>query len=99
MQHEAGEGEKMQASQDVGQPLVVAGQPTEAGGPGEPALEHPALGQQDKAVLGLRQLDDLQTDTLASSGFSRNRWAITPRKLARPMPAQSPQTKKLTTKK
>ncbi len=47
----------MQAGKDVGQPLIVTGLAAEAGGPGEAALHDPTLGQQDEAVLGLRQLN------------------------------------------
>lgn len=34
------------------------------GGPGEVALNGPALGKQDEAALGLGQLDDLESDAL-----------------------------------
>lgn len=42
MEHQAGKGDEVQTRQDVGQALVVAGQPAAAGGPGEAALDHPA---------------------------------------------------------
>jgi hypothetical protein len=51
----------MQARQGLGQVLVVASQAAEARGPRETALHHPATGQEDKAALGLGQLDDLTT--------------------------------------
>ena len=39
---ETGEGDEMQAGQDVQTTLVVADQASEAGLPGEGALKHPA---------------------------------------------------------
>ena len=58
VEHEAGEGQEMQAEQRRREPLVVAGEAAEAGGPCEVALDHPAFGQQHEAALGLGQLDD-----------------------------------------
>ncbi len=42
MEQETGERDEVQACQDGGQPLVIAGQPAEAGQPGEAALDDPA---------------------------------------------------------
>jgi hypothetical protein len=67
MEHEASEGDEVKASQDGGQALIVACQAAETSGPGDAALDHPALGQQDKAALGLGQLDHLQADALPLS--------------------------------
>ncbi len=60
MKHEASEDHQMKASQRSGKPLIIAHQPSEAGGPGKGALHHPPPRQQDKAVLGLGQFDDFQ---------------------------------------
>ncbi len=76
MEHEAGKGEEMQAGQDVRQTLIVTRQPPEAGGPGEPTLDHPPLGEQDEAAFGLGQLDDLQADAVGCSGVSRFRAGV-----------------------
>ena len=61
MEHEAGEGQEVQAGQHGGQPLVVTSEAAEAGGPGEVALNDPAFGQEHEAAFGLGQADDLQT--------------------------------------
>lgn len=62
MEHETGEHDEVQPHQDYSQPLVVARQTTEARCPSEIALHDPALGQEDEAALGLRQLDHAQFD-------------------------------------
>jgi hypothetical protein len=64
MEHKAGEGQEVQACPHAGQPLVIARQAAEASGPGEAAFHDAALGQQDKAPLGLGQLDHLQADAV-----------------------------------
>jgi len=64
MEHETGEGDEMQAGKGLGQALVVAGEATEAGQPGEAALHDPAPGQQDEALLGLGEFDHLEADAL-----------------------------------
>lgn len=43
MKHETGEGEKVQPCQRRSEPLVVASQAPESRGPGEIALDDPAL--------------------------------------------------------
>jgi hypothetical protein len=62
MQHEAGEGQDMQAGQDAGQALRDAGQAAEAGGPGAAALHHPAARHADAAARGVGQLNDREVD-------------------------------------
>ena len=71
MEHETGESQEVQSGQHTGQPLVVTGQTPEAGRPRETAFHDPALGQEDKAVFGLRQLDDVQANAVLGSGFCR----------------------------
>src|SRR5689334_21539694 len=61
-QGDAGEGDQVQPEQGGGEPLVVAGQAAPPRLPGEPALGHPTLRQEDEAALGLGQLDDDQLD-------------------------------------
>lgn len=57
MQHETVKGDEVQVRQDFQQPLVIAGKEGGSeGGPRRRALHHPAARQEDKAVLGLRQL-------------------------------------------
>ena len=68
MQQETGEGDKVQSRQHRGQALIVASQPSEAGQPGETALNHPAAGQQDKAAFGAGQPDDFQVDAVSRCG-------------------------------
>jgi hypothetical protein len=43
-------------------PLIVLGQPAEAGGPSEGTLNHPSPGQKDKPLLGFFQFDYEQTN-------------------------------------
>src|SRR5215210_7267613 len=62
---EAGEGDEMQASEDGQAALVVADEATEAGFPGEGALHDPTAGQQNEAVLGLGELDDVEVDAMS----------------------------------
>lgn len=64
MQHQAGKGHEVQPRQDLRQPLIVPGEPAEARGPGEATLDDPALGQQDEATIGVRQLDHSQADAM-----------------------------------
>ncbi len=54
----------MQAGQSPGQLFVVADQPAEAGGQGEAAFDHPALGQQREALPGGRPFDDAKHDAV-----------------------------------
>src|SRR5258708_9784848 len=80
MQHEAGEGQEMQARQGRKQVLVVARQAAEARHPGEAALNHPTLSGAEAArsrawVLGLGQFDGLQLEVV---GGLRGRGAFLP---------------------
>src|SRR6476646_12195113 len=63
-EREAGEGDEVEASQRLGQALVVAGEPAAAGRPGEGTLDHPPAGQQDEAPLRRGRLDHLQGDAV-----------------------------------
>ncbi len=63
-EHEAGEGDTVHVGQGRGVSLVVAGEATEAGDPGEGALDHSAARQQHEALPGFRQLDHLQLDAV-----------------------------------
>src|SRR5258706_4364319 len=72
MTHEAGEGEEVQARKGGGEPFIGAGQATEARGPGEVALHHPAAREEDKAVLGLGQLDDFEAEAMLRCSVSRS---------------------------
>ena len=67
--HKNGKGQIMQTSQGLRQALIITGQTTEAGHPGKGAFDDPASGQQDKAVLGLRQFDDFQVNAMFSSSL------------------------------
>lgn len=58
----------MEAGEGGGEAFVVAGEPAEAGGPAEGALDHPAPGQQDEAALGVVEFDDLQLDPVRGGG-------------------------------
>src|SRR5215216_2814948 len=75
-QHQNGKSQEMQALQGSGQALVVACQTTKARHPAERALDHPATRQQDKTLLGFRQFDDFQLDTVLGSGLLRFRPAV-----------------------
>jgi hypothetical protein len=72
-QHQAGKGDKMQAGQGGGQPLVIAGQPPKASHPGEGPLDDPAARQEHKAPLGLGQFDHLQLHAVRGGGRRRRR--------------------------
>ena len=69
MGHEAGEADEVQAVHGLRQSLVVADEAAEARGPGERALNDPAPGQQDEALPGLGQLDDLELDAVLGGGL------------------------------
>ncbi len=45
-------------------PAKVSEQAAEASHPSKAALDHPAARQQDKAMLGSRQLGDFKTNTM-----------------------------------
>jgi hypothetical protein len=71
MEHQTRKHHQVQASQRAGKPLIVVDQSPKAGDPGERALHHPSARQQDKAALGLRQLDHLQVNALCRRGGCR----------------------------
>ncbi len=52
-EHEAAEGDEVQAGPCGGVALVVFDEPAEASGLGKGALHNPAPGQQHEAALGL----------------------------------------------
>jgi hypothetical protein len=67
LEHEAGEGDKVQTCHGLGQSLEVAGQAPEACRPGEAALDHPPSRQEHEATLGPKVLDHLQLDAVRLS--------------------------------
>jgi hypothetical protein len=72
MKHQTRKGDQMQSRHGSGKPLIVAGQTPKARHPGKGAFHHPAPGQQDKAMLGLWQLDDGQLDALGGRRLGRS---------------------------
>src|SRR5438128_1807954 len=67
-QHQAGEGNKVQAGQGGGQPLVIARQPPKPSRPGKGAFHYPAAWQEHKTPLGFRQFDHLQLHAVGGGG-------------------------------
>ncbi len=61
MEHEHGKCQQVKTSQRLWQAFIVASQAAKPCHPGKTALDDPATRQQDEAMLGLRQFDDLQT--------------------------------------
>jgi hypothetical protein len=61
----------VQAGQGLGQAFVVAGEAAEAGHTRIGAFDAPALGKQDEAAPGLRELDDLQADAPGGGSLGR----------------------------
>src|SRR6201996_9602491 len=72
--HEHGEDNEVQTCQGFGQALVVARQSPEPVEPAEAALNHPAAGQQYKALLRLGQFDDLQLPQELGVGSGMTCW-------------------------
>jgi hypothetical protein len=64
MEHETRRGDEMQAGDGLGQAFVITGQAPKATGPGKGAFDYPAARQHDEAVLGVRQLGDLELDAV-----------------------------------
>src|SRR5581483_7578034 len=64
MKHKHGKSQQVKTSQRLWQALIVASQTAKACHPGETALHDPAARQQNEAMLGLRQFDELQTYAL-----------------------------------
>lgn len=67
--HKHSNGDKVQARQGIGQPLIVAGQTPETRRPSEGALNDPTFGQEDEASLGIRQFDHDQVNALFGGGL------------------------------
>src|SRR3954451_4443316 len=70
-QHQDSKGHEMQALEGSVQAFVMPGQATKACHPAEGALDDPANGEQDTALLGLGQFDDNQLNSLMSSDLLR----------------------------
>src|SRR4051812_15669095 len=60
----AGEGDEVQAFEDVEASLVVSDQTSEAGLPGEGALDDPSSREEDEAALGLGEPDHIEPDAV-----------------------------------
>jgi transposase InsO family protein len=60
LKHDAGDGDEVEVGKGAGVARVVRHQAPKAGSPSEGSFYDPASPQQDKAALGLGQLDDLQ---------------------------------------
>src|SRR4029077_5159496 len=56
------EGEPMKTRHRGAKPLIVFGEPAEAGGPSEATLNHPSPGQKNKPLLGFFEFDHDQTN-------------------------------------
>ena len=63
-EHDACEGDEMEVCEGLGTSFVVLDEPSEPRCPCEGSLDDPSFGQQDKAALGLGQLDDLKSDAV-----------------------------------
>jgi hypothetical protein len=61
----------MKSGKRRGQALVITSQAPETAGPCKGAFHHPALGQKDKAALGLLQLDHDQTHAVGGRRLGR----------------------------
>ena len=69
-EHDAGEGDHVQADHGCGQAFIVACEPAAASRPGKGTLDHPTSWQQHKAPLGVGQLNHFQPDSvLVGGGF------------------------------
>jgi len=58
----ADKGQPMETGERGGKFFVVTGETTEAGGPGEGALHHPAPGQKHEPAFGFLQLHHFESD-------------------------------------
>src|SRR4051794_20821160 len=63
-ERQAREGDEVQAFEDVEASLVVSDQTSEAGLPGEGALDDPSAREEDEAALGLGELDYIEPDAV-----------------------------------
>ena len=75
LEHEAGEGDEVEACECFGQAFIVADEAPEAGSPGEGAFDDPTPGQEDEAALGLGQGGSLAGSTLAQRQIQDGRAA------------------------
>jgi hypothetical protein len=64
-EHEACEGEVVEAFQCRVEPFVVSSESAETGGPGQASFDHPASWQQDEAAFRHGTLDDFESDALS----------------------------------
>ena len=69
LEHVSDEGDDVEAGECWGVALVVRDRPAAAYSPGEGSLHDAASGQQDEAVPGVRQSDDVQRDALGCGGI------------------------------
>ena len=67
----------MEAGKGRGEPLIIAREAAETGGPGEGTLDHPAARQEHKAALGFGEFDYVQTDAVLRAGRRGVRSGVT----------------------
>src|SRR5450755_171150 len=60
MKHEHGKSQQVKTNQRLWQAFIIASQTAKPCHPGKTALDDPAARQQNEAMLGLRQFDDVQ---------------------------------------
>ena len=65
VKHKSKKSQPVKAGEVGGQPFIIAGQTTKAGGPGKGALHHSGSGEQDETFSRLFQFDDEETDSRA----------------------------------
>ncbi len=72
VEHQAREGDEVQASHGFGQPRIVLHQPMEECRPREAALDHPPPRKQHESFLGPQVLDQgrMMRASATSAGFS-----------------------------
>ncbi len=68
VQEQTSEGEKVQASQCLGQAFVITCETPKSRGPGKRAFEHPTPGQEREASFGLLILDHHEFHAVFRSG-------------------------------
>ena len=74
MKHEHGKSQQVKTNQRLWQAFIIASQAAKPCHPGKTAFDDPATRQQDEAMLGLRQFDDLQAYPMC---FGSLCWLIT----------------------
>src|SRR2546430_2502617 len=70
-QHQDSKSQEMQALERIGQAFIITGQAAKTSHPAKGTLDDPTTRQQDKALLGIRQLDHDQLNALLSGGLFR----------------------------